>query len=182
MRKDGSEGFSKHIIITVIICTMIIAAMLYCQKDGKWQGWFSGHSKETFHKGRSLVTQGHYRQAIPLLLEYLDKYPQGQNASRSIFFIGKAYLGLGDMKRAKQAFNDTHRMFPESLEAHKAHYKLALIDMMTGYMDQAIHGFASMAQRPDGPLAPEATAMSAYLTHQSNISWDSGLKQEQAKP
>jgi TolA-binding protein len=166
IRKDAREGFGKRKIIITVICAAVIVAILHFSADEKWKEWFRGHSGDTFHEGRWLVTQGQYRQAILILSEYLDKNPKGQNASRSIFFIGKAYMGLGEMDLARQAFDDTYRDFPKSLEAHKALYKLAMIDLLEGSVDQAIQGFASLAQMPNGPLAPEAAAMYAYLTHQ----------------
>ncbi len=178
MDKDEREveGLDKKRIVTVLICAAIVVAIIHfsASENRKWRFW--SHSKEPFTRGRTLVTQGEYRQAIPFLQEYLKKHPPGRHASRAIFFIGKAYMGLGEMDLARTAFSDTRRGFPESLEAHKARYKVALIDLLEGRVDQAIQGFSSMADNPDGPLAPEAKAMVVYLTFQSNIPPKIGLK------
>jgi hypothetical protein len=54
------------------------------------------------------------------------------------------------------------------LEAHKSRYKLALIDLWQRNTDKAHHQFLSLAEKPDGPLAPEAKAMSDYISHQKD--------------
>ena len=178
MDKDKMEfeGLDKKKILTALICFVVVVAIIHfsASENRKWRFW--SHSKEPFAKGRTLVTQGQYRQAIPFLQEYLENHPEGRHASRAIFFIGKAHIGLGEMDLARAAFNDTRRGFPESLEAHKARYKLALIDLLEGRVDKAIQGFSSLADNPDGPLAPEARAMVVYLTFHSNIPPKIGLK------
>ena len=178
MDKDKMEveGLDKKRIVTALICVVVVVAIIHfsASENRKWRFW--SHSNEPFAKGRTLVTQGKYRQAIPCLQEYLATHSKGRYASRAIFFIGKAHIGLGEMDLARAAFNDTRRGFPESLEAHKARYKLALIDLLEGHVDQAIQGFSSLADNPDGPLAPEAKAMVAFLTSQSNIPPKIGLK------
>lgn len=119
-----------------------------------------------FDQGRSLVVAGKYAEAIPVLRRYLKEDPQGKHASRAGLFLGKAHLALGDIEAARQAFDDTHRNYPDSLESHKSKYKLAMISLLSGDRQDALERFQQLAQAPDGPLAAEATAMAEFLRQQ----------------
>lgn len=116
-----------------------------------------------FEEGREKAVNGEYRAAIVLLNDYLGGCPNCQESSRARFFIAKSYIGLGDLVRARVEFKTVIRDYPGSLEAHKSKYKLALIDLWEGRKEAARAEFARMAERPDGPLAPEASGMAAYL-------------------
>lgn len=126
--------------------------------------WRPGGAAGPFGQGRQLVTDGAYADAIPLLERYLGEHPAGRNASRACLFLGKAHAGLGDLDAARRWFERGVRDFPATLEGHKCRYKLALVDLWEGRKDAATAGFAALAARPDGPLAPEAAAMHAWLT------------------
>jgi TolA-binding protein len=167
--KREIEGLDKKRIVTALICVFVVVAIIHfsTSENREWKFW--SRSGEDFIQGRKRVTLGQYRQAIPLLQKYLNKHPQGRYASRAIFFIGKAFVGLEEMDLARTAFNDIQKRFPDSLEAHKARYKIALIDLLDGQVDLAIQQFSILAHNPDGPLAPEASAMVSYLTLQSGL-------------
>lgn len=116
-----------------------------------------------FKEGRSLVTQGRYAHAVPTLEQYLREHPRGKHASRAGLFLGKAHLGLGQWDEAAAAFTLTIERYPQSLEAHKARYKLAVVALLRGDTADARDRFAAMARSPDGPLAPEAKAAAEFL-------------------
>ena len=113
--------------------------------------------------GRTLVVQGKYKEAIPVLKEYLRDHRRGKFASRAGLFPGKAHLGLEQFETAKQAFQKTTSDYPNSLEAHKSRYKLAIIALLQDQTDGASRQFQQLSNRPDGPLAAEAMAFAAYL-------------------
>ncbi len=119
--------------------------------------------RERFIDGRRLVTEGRYEEALPLLESYLTSAPSGRHASRARFFVAKAFLGLGELDRAAAEFETVVRDYPDSLEAHKSRYKLALLALLAGREEEARRRFAELAESPDGPLAPEARAMSDHL-------------------
>jgi|GEM_PF-2136271 len=119
--------------------------------------------KALFKEGRTLVTQGRYEQAIPVLEELLRQYPRGPHASRACFFLAKARVGTGELDLARELFQRTLRDYPDSLEAHKSRYKIGLVRLWQGRTGEALEIFRDMAARPDGPLAPEAGAMATYL-------------------
>ena len=122
-----------------------------------------GDVDRTFGRGRLLVTQGKYAEALPVLEEHLAARPTGKHASRAQFFIGKAYVGMGQLDKATAAFGEVVQIYPDSLEAHKARYKMALILLWQGKTNEARVQFAALADSPDGPLAPEAKQMAAHL-------------------
>ncbi len=113
---------------------------------------------DEFESIRQLVCDGHYEQAVPQLKSY-----EGRHASRAGLFLGKSHLALGDLPQARAAFEDTIRRFPQSLEAHKCRYKLALVTWLEGDTESAREQFAALSQNPDGPLAPEATALVEFI-------------------
>ena len=116
-----------------------------------------------FHDARNLLIGGKYDQALPALDAYLETNSEGKFRSRAQFLIAKAQLGRGNLKEAKAAFVRTKNLYPQTLEAHKARYKLALVAMLEGRDQDAILQFERMARAPEGPLAPEAGAMARYL-------------------
>ncbi|MCI5139996.1 MAG: hypothetical protein D3922_16665 [Candidatus Electrothrix sp. AR1] len=118
---------------------------------------------DLFLQGRKAVTQGRFQEAIPLLRRYLEAAPKGKHASRALFFIGKADIGLGEYDSAQAIFVSLIRDWPATLEAQKAQYKLALLDFWLGNVDNARERLAAMTSHPDSPLVPEAVAMLRYL-------------------
>lgn len=120
-------------------------------------------AERSFHEGREQVTRGRYDDGMKLLREYLDGQPGGRFASRADFLIGKALIGQGKFDEGTKAFRQVIEKYPKSLEAHKSRYKLALVDMLAGREAEANKEFADLAARKDGPLTPEATAMSRWL-------------------
>ena len=115
-------------------------------------------SSGQFESIRQLVCEGRYADAIPRLEAY-----NGRHQSRAGLFLGKAHLGLGDFKKSRQAFSDTVRDFPESLEAHKCRYKLALLCLLQGDSESAKKQFSELSAPPDGPLVAEAAAMAEFI-------------------
>jgi TolA-binding protein len=123
----------------------------------------SSGTGDHFLQGRKAVTQGRFQKAIPLLRRYLEVAPKGKHASRALFFIGKADIGLGEYDKAQAVFASLIRDWPATLEAKKAQYKLAMLDLWRGNTDNARKRLTAMTSHPDSPLAPEATAMLRYL-------------------
>lgn len=116
-----------------------------------------------FIEGRELVTQGRYAEAEKILSSCLAEYPNAEHASRAQFFLAKCAMGRGDLAETRHRFEECIRVYPDSLEAHKSHYKLAELDLMEGRTREALRRFREVASRADGPLAPEAEAMSRWL-------------------
>jgi TolA-binding protein len=103
-----------------------------------------------------LVCTGRFAEGIDQLNRYVDAYPRGRNVSRAHLFLAKAHIGLNRTDKAKEIFNTILRDYPDSLEAHKARYKLAFMEYLEGNEAAALKGFESLAAGPDGPLCAEA--------------------------
>jgi len=147
-------------VLAVLLLAAVGAAIYFALAEPpSWEE----ETRGLFGEGRAKVTEGRYDDAIPSLSRYIEKHPQGRNASRAQFFIAKAHLGRGDLAAARQAFETVIRVYPDSLEAHKSRYKIALVDLCEGREDDARKRFRELADHPDGPLAPEAAAMTAFL-------------------
>lgn len=119
--------------------------------------------RELFLQGRELVVTGRYDEAVSVLETYVSAYPQGKYSSRAYLFWGKALLGQWKLDDAARVFDDGARLFPETLEGHKCRYKRGVVDLLRGDPASARARFATLADHPDGPLAPEARAFRQYL-------------------
>jgi TolA-binding protein len=120
--------------------------------------------QEAFSHARWLVTAGRYDDAIRELDQYLNSKPPGARARRAMLFLGKSHLALGQFVEARQAWTTCKDAFPKKLEGHKCKYKLALLTLLEGKRDDAMAQFKHLSENPDGPLAPEATAMVRFLS------------------
>lgn len=138
----------------------LLATSIGCQANA---GPNVVRGSDKFQRGRALVCQGAYAEAIPVLEQYLAESPRGKHASRARFFIAKAHLGQLHFDAARKAFQQTVQDYPGSLEAHKSRYKLAQLDFLQGRVVEALGAFEKAAHTPNGPLAPEAAAFADYL-------------------
>ena len=121
------------------------------------------HHSSEFGAARALVVNGEYQRAIASLTDFARQHPNSKHASRAGLFLFKANLALGNIPAARQWCEWTIERFPQSLEAHKCAYKLAMISMLEGEDEDALRQFGVLANRPCGPLAAEATAMVRFL-------------------
>ncbi len=119
-----------------------------------------------FAAARELVVTGKYEEGIKELKHYQGQHPEGEHASRAGLFLGKAYLATDDLPAAQAAFEQTIQSFPESLEAHKSRYKLAMILFWENKTDEALKAFEAISSKPDGPLAAEAGMVAKHLRSQ----------------
>lgn len=170
-RKLGLISFFLFLTLVVVVSTGFKSGLNREAGAKGYKLWtlgnaVAGSESDLFQTGRTYVTRGWYQQAITTLDNYLADYPEGRYASRTQFFLAKAYLGLEDLEWAKAEFALTVRRFPSSLEAHKSRYKMALIALWQGNRVSALEQFQDLADQPDGPLAPEARIMAKYLAGQ----------------
>jgi len=133
----------------ILVPLLILMSMAGCGQRSQ---------SESFESIRRLVCEGRHAEAIPRLEAY-----KGRHQSRAGLFLGKAHLGLGDLDQARKSFSDTIRDFPDSLEAHKCRYKLALLALLDGDSEAAKVQFADLSNEANGPLVAEAKAMAEYL-------------------
>ena len=101
--------------------------------------------KTLFFSGRTLVTEGRYNDAIPLLNQYMAEHPNGNYASRAGLFLGKSHLALESFGEARNAWQMVIDNYPKSLEAHKSAYKLAILDFLQGDTEEALAQFKKLS-------------------------------------
>lgn len=150
---DSERKASRH----TILCLAVLLAG--CQEQQRGQ-----HAADPeFHRGRQELMQGKFQSAIKTLEDYLKANPQAKLSSRASFLIAKAHLGLGHHEEARSRFQKTIADYPQSEEAHKSRYKLAVLSWLEDDLRAARQQFEQLTDRPDGTLVPEATAMLRYL-------------------
>lgn len=152
----------SRLFIHAVIVFILSATLVGCEPAaGKQRNKVPGGNR--FAAARELVVKGQYKEGIKELKHYQEQHPQGEHASRAGLFLGKAYIATNDFPAARVAFEQTIQSFPNSLEAHKCSYKLAMILFWENKTEEAIKAFEAISSQPDGPLAAEATAMAKHL-------------------
>ncbi len=140
------------------------------------------NAHQQFEAIRLKVIHGDYQASITELRAFLKDHPGSKDASRASFFIAKAWIGLGKLDEASRQFQATIASYPESEEAHKSRYKLAMIDLWQGRSAQALDAFETLAANPSGPLAPEAAGFAAYLKQRPQPPAEADLPQNAKEP
>ena len=130
-------------------------------------GCSEANSTAQFRSLRSMVIAGKFNEAIPKLEKFAAENPKSVDASRAGLFLFKANFGNGDLAEARKWCDWTIKNYPSSLEAQKCKYKLAVVTMAEGDIEQATEQFAALASNPSGPYTAEATAMKRFLDQHS---------------
>jgi len=157
---------SSRTQLATVLLVVLATGLTGCSRAAKLPKNKRGSAE--FEAIRLRVTHGEYREAVPQLTAFIDANPSHPDASRAGMFIGKCMMAQGDLPAARQAFETTIETYPGTAEDHKCRYKLALLTLLEGDRQGAINQFETLANTPGGPLAPEATAMAAYLRKQAN--------------
>ena len=128
-----------------------------------------GKVASEFDVARKLMTSGRFDSAATKLEDFLENHPSHHLAGRATFLLAKSHLGQSHFDESKKWFNRTIQRFPNSEEAHKAKFKLAVIEMLEGNLAEAERQFATLAKQSDGPYVPEAQAYSRFLLAQRRL-------------
>ena len=150
-----ASSLDKRKVSLLIGCVLVSSVVVGCGANEV--------SNPRFKAGRQALMQGRYKPAIAKLQGYLQETPNGRLASRASFLKAKAYLGLGKYDQSRQQFEHTMREYPDSEEAHKSRYKLAMLSLLEGKQADAWNRFAELTKNPSGTLVPEAAAMLRYF-------------------
>ena len=152
------DRFCAAFVVAIVVLASLTIATIGCGAARPKGG--------DFDNARALVVAGKYDEAVTALNAFLESHPNSKNASRAGLFLFKAHLAKGEFDKASKWCHWTVREHPGSLEAHKCRYKLAVLAMLQGQTAEAIKQFGALSDRPDGPLAAEATAMRQFLSEQ----------------
>src|SRR2546425_9329944 len=74
-----------------------------------------------FYLGDILTSQKEFQEAIPHLKIGLAAYPK---MTKAYFFLGKCYVGTGDLQQALQVFRQALELDPKYQEVHYQLYQL----------------------------------------------------------
>lgn len=81
--------------------------------------------KAAFDKAFVSVKNSHYQQAIKLLEQFLQDYPNGVYSDNAYFWLGSVYKVVNNIPAAKKNFQAVYTQFPKSEKAGMAMLKLA---------------------------------------------------------
>lgn len=140
---------------SVSFAAALLMAVVGCQRAG------DGYTQ--FHQAREKLMHGEFAKAKSEMAEFQANYPTHPFSSRAAFLQAKAELGLGNLDLAEQEFLATINQYPNTEEAHKSRYKLAMIALLRGDRQEAGEGFQQIVDSKSGILVPEAVAMLRML-------------------
>ncbi|MBT5286443.1 MAG: tol-pal system protein YbgF [Candidatus Thioglobus sp.] len=104
-------------------------------------------AKKSYTTARSFLVTDQYPQAIKLFTEYLDLYPDSNNAPDAHYWLAKSYLAKEDYQNAKKTFitfqqeNPIHHKFANSL------LELSIVHAELGEKNQAVTLLQSMIKK-----------------------------------
>jgi TolA-binding protein len=116
-----------------------------------------------FDAARALLLRGRFEMARKALTDFVEEHSSHHLAGRATFLLAKSYTGLEDFDNAQLWFSRTIERFPKSEEAHKARFKLAMVDLLCDDTDSAKQKLARLLEAANGPYVPEARAFLTYL-------------------
>lgn len=129
----------------------------------KGQAKPKGKASIRFDQARSLVHRGKFEEAIKLFDAFLVTHPKHKLASRAVFLQAKSELGRHRTEAAQAGFKNVIHQFPNSEEAKKAEFKLAMIEFLNGNHGIAETRFQAITKAANGPYTPEAAAWEEYF-------------------
>ena len=139
---------------------------------------------EVFYQARKLQQETNYRVAVLKYLEILERNPESPWLLMVYYHIGNIYLEhLGDIPKAKYAYQHFVKYFPDHILAGDVRRRLAYIEKVGDFngepyylyhqakldlrrhrYEDAIAKMKMIADRfPDSGLAPELYVMIAYI-------------------
>lgn len=131
---------SQGVVAGLLVCAVLSVAMSCKPKEDA-----SGSDK--FHRARNFYIKGDYDKAIKGMKHFLSRKPNSKLCSRAWFIIGKAQLGKGNLDHAFSAFMLVMELYPKTLEADKARYKLAFIYELKGEHNKAIERYGEISKK-----------------------------------
>ena len=154
-QKQLSAAVPRWCLFGVLLCSIGLGTG--CTRAKKQQA-------REFNEARQIVIEGDYAAGVERLKVFLQKNPKSVDASRAGLFLFKAYLAQGEFENAAKWCSWTIQEHPNSLEAHKCQYKLAMLTMLQGKQDEASKRFGELADLSKGPYSAEATAMRRFFS------------------
>ena len=128
------------------------------------------NEKEQFYNGVVLASQNQPREAIRVLQEFLDTYPESPFRPDALFLTGKAHYRLRNRPEGLECFNQVLEAHPQSLVAGDAMLYSARCLRRLKKRSQARKRYLRLAREfPGHPKATEALW---------NVAWEYELKKK----
>ncbi len=141
-----------------ILCLSVLLLFAGCLKS---------NPTANFNSLRSLVIAGKFNEAIPKLEKFAAENPKSVDASRAGLFLFKANFANGDFAEARKWCDWTIKNYPASLESQKCKYKLAMVTLAEGKIDEAAKQLDVLAKNANGPYTAEAVGLKRFLDDHS---------------
>ena len=119
-------------------------------------------AKQAYDYGFRLFAQGDFTSAIVAYQEFLARFPADRYSDNATFWIGEAYMRLGNLTEAEEAYrsvlrNFAHRPTVEGYKTPEAIYRLGQLALQTGETAAAQYYFRALLERfPDSSIAERA--------------------------
>ena len=150
------KAFWSVLLLQVLLCAS------GCRPPQKKAG--TSEIANQFNEARDLVHNSEFAEAERALSQFLSEHPSHKLASRARFLMAKTYMGLNDLPNATLGFEATIRDYPDSEEAHKSKFKLAMLSVLQEDKVRAAAQLESLRGEV-GAYAPEVEAWLAKLVN-----------------
>lgn len=103
--------------------------------------------KEAFLQASEYVTLKKYSLAQESLTQFLQKYPDSQNAPEAHYWLGELFLVSGDHQSAVREFDTITKKFPDSKKCAQALLKLGFVYFDQGELVKARESLEEVKKR-----------------------------------
>jgi TolA-binding protein len=124
------------------------------EADEAWASSLPAESAQVFTDGLSLLREGKFGDALPLLQSVLEQTSSSPKAAVPLFWQGVAFDGLSDNRGALKAYSEVVSRHPKSNRAASALYRQSMVFVRLGDKKTATLSLRKLLD--DYPKSPEA--------------------------
>jgi tol-pal system protein YbgF len=95
-------------------------------------------------------TRGNYRVAVAGFEQYLQMFPNSDNADNALYWIGECWYSLGELAKAETEFKNVLIRYPMGNKVPAATYKLGLVYQAQDRADAARRQFEAVVEKYPG--------------------------------
>lgn len=117
----------------------------------------SAAEQATFTTGVNLAQNGHFREAAVQLEDFVNDYPDSDNAGEAYYWLGESYLVQGDYQTAASRFLDSTTLYRANPKAAEAMARLGVSLVFLGQNRLACKTFDEVGKKY--PVATAAIRM-----------------------
>lgn len=141
---DGSMEPASH---TTSTATAAAAASSTAAEGG------DAARQAAYQKGFALLKDGKYDESIKEFKAFIQKYPKGEYADTSLYWLGEAQYVNRDFAGARDTFHKLMKDFPQNSKVADAQLKLGYIEYDLGDMTKARDALNEVVKRYPGSNA-----------------------------